>query len=194
MAVRSDKDLAEIVANVQGLYTSDAVEAARRELAMRPPQTEAEERQSTSPSFRPRKPLGIRIAFWLACIFAVGGTVSLLVLSLMVMAGQIPWPSPFSVFPHGVAALAAWWIVVAIQREHAYARTLLVAVLAASVVYDMLMAAVTRHWSEIISQTSYPLAAIAYLVFSAEVAAYYRRIAGVTVPPASAHPPRAQCS
>jgi len=92
------------------------------------------------------------------------------------MTSTIQRPDLFSLFQKAITALVAWWIVVAIKREHAYARTLLVAVLAASVLYDVLMAAVTREWSEIITRTSYPLAAVAYLVFSPDVAAYYGRI------------------
>jgi hypothetical protein len=176
MAERSDSELTEITANARGEYTFEALDAARLELAIRPPRTEAEESETISPSFPYLKPLGIRIAFWIACVFAIGASVSMLITSLMAITNATSRPDRLGLIQQAITALLSWWIVVAIKREHVYTRTLLISVLAASVVNDVLMAAVTRQWSEIVTQTSYPLAALAYLIVSPDVAAYYGRI------------------
>lgn len=174
MTKRSSVELTEIITSGPGIYTTDAVEAARRELASRPPGT-AEEDVASRVGAADRKPLAIRIALGLATVLAITSSIYVAIVLVASATGvmSIVWTP---LLRQIVTAVILWWIAVGIRREHLYIPALLIAFLAASVLEDVTLAVVTREWSDLQSRIAFPVAAICYLVFAQDIAAYYRQL------------------
>lgn len=117
MSAHSDLELTEIISNGSGIYTADAIEAARRELTSRPP-------RSTEDYVAPiddgdSRPFVIRAALWVATVLAITHSIYVVVTVVMSATGTDSMMS-IPLLRHFVTAVILWWIAIGIRRESVY--------------------------------------------------------------------------
>lgn len=183
MRLLSREDLELIVDNRRAEYTSDAVEAARHELASRPAieafVSEAGDSSGTSRKYQPLLsilPAGLWRIFCVATCVSVIAGLAVLFVGAIALAGKIPFAEVAKpLFAYAAVAAFALWIAAAIRAEHTYVRTLLLVLIAAGIVYSLVHAIV--RW-QVAQQDIIDLCVLSvafwYFAFSETVTRYYR--------------------